>query len=248
MFSGQRMMTSYFRVGGLALEPPRGWHKRVKTFIDAFPSEIDEYENLLTNNRIFTGRTKGIGYLALEDMLDLSITGPMLRAAGLKMDARKDEPYSSYEKFDFEIPTRTESDVYARFLVRVQEMRESAKIVTQAMEGMPSGAWKAADEHVSLPDREKMKTQMEALIYHFKIVTEGFRVPEGEVYQVIESPRGELGFYVVSDGTAKPYRVHMRTPSFGNLQGTPEMVEGGLIADLIASIGSMDFVLGDTDR
>jgi NADH-quinone oxidoreductase subunit D len=172
----------------------------------------------------------------------------MLRAAGLKTDTRKDEPYSSYEKFDFEIPTRTESDVYARYLVRVEEMRQSTRIVRQAMDGMPSGDWKAADQHVVLPDREKMKTQMEALIYHFKIVTEGFRVPEGEVYQVIESPRGELGFYVVSDGTAKPYRVHMRTPSFGNLQGTSRMVEGGLIADLIASIGSMDFVLGDTDR
>jgi NADH-quinone oxidoreductase subunit D len=248
MFSGQRMMTSYFRIGGLALEPPRGWHRRIETFIDGFPSKVDEYEDLLTKNRIWIGRTRGVGYFSLEDMLDLGITGPMLRAAGLKIDARKDEPYSSYEKFDFEVPTRTESDVYARYLVRLLEMRESAKIVRQAMDGMPSGDWKAADQHVVLPDREKMKTQMEALIYHFKIVTEGFRVPEGEVYQVIESPRGELGFYVVSDGTAKPYRVHMRTPSFGNLQGTPRMVEGGLIADMIASIGSMDFVLGDTDR
>jgi NADH-quinone oxidoreductase subunit D len=248
MFSGQRMMTSYFRIGGLALEPPRGWHKRVKTFIDGFPSKVDEYEDLLTNNRIWTGRTKGVGYFSLEDMLDLGITGPMLRAAGLKIDLRKDEPYSSYEKFDFEVPTRTESDVYARYLVRLQEMRQSARIVVQAMDGMPSGDWKASDQHVVLPDREKMKTQMEALIYHFKIVTEGFRVPEGEVYQVIESPRGELGYYVVSDGTAKAYRVHMRTPSFGNLQGTPKMVEGSLIADMIASIGSMDFVLGDTDR
>jgi len=248
MFSGQRMMTSYFRIGGLALEPPRGWHARIKKFIDGFPSKIDEYEDLLTNNRIWTGRTKGVGYFALEDMLDLGITGPMLRAAVPITDARKDQPYSSYEKFDFEVPTRTESDVYARYLVRLQEMRQSVRIVVQAMDGMPSGDWKAADQHVVLPDREKMKTQMEALIYHFKIVTEGFRVPEGEVYQVIESPRGELGFYVVSDGTAKPYRVHMRTPSFGNLQGTPKMVEGSLIADLIASIGSMDFVLGDTDR
>jgi NADH-quinone oxidoreductase subunit D len=248
MFSGQRMMTSYFRIGGLALEPPRGWQQRIKTFIDGFPSKVDEYEDLLTNNRIWTGRTRGVGYFPLEDMLDLGVTGPMLRAAGLKTDTRKDEPYSSYEKFDFEIPTRTESDVYARYLVRVEEMRQSTRIVRQAMDGMPSGDWKAADQHVVLPDREKMKTQMEALIYHFKIVTEGFRVPEGEVYQVIESPRGELGFYVVSDGTAKPYRVHMRTPSFGNLQGTSRMVEGGLIADLIASIGSMDFVLGDTDR
>jgi NADH-quinone oxidoreductase subunit D len=248
MFSGQRMMTSYIRIGGLALEPPRGWQKRVKAFIDDFPRKVDEYEELLTNNRIWIGRTQGVGRISLEDMLDLGVTGPMLRAAGLKVDARKDEPYSSYEQFDFEVPTRTESDVYARYQVRIEEMRQSARIVKQAMEGMPSGPWKAADQHVVLPDRDRMKTQMEALIYHFKIVTEGFRVPEGEVYQVIESPRGELGFYVVSDGTSNPYRVHMRTPSFGNLQATAEMVEGTLIADMIASIGSMDFVLGDTDR
>jgi NADH-quinone oxidoreductase subunit D len=248
MFSGQRMMTSYFRIGGLALEPPRGWHARVKKFIDGFPSKVDEYEDLLTKNPIWLGRTRGVGRISLEDMLDLGVTGPMLRAAGLPMDARKDEPYSSYEKFDFEVPTRTENDVFARYQVRVEEMRKSARIVRQAMDGMPEGPWKAADQHVVLPDREKMKTQMEALIYHFKIVTEGFRVPEGEVYQVIESPRGELGFYVVSDGTALPYRVHMRTPSFGNLQATSTMVEGTLIADVIASIGSMDFVLGDTDR
>jgi len=248
MFSGQRMMTSYFRIGGLALEPPRGWAKRVGAFIDGFPSKVDEYEDLLTNNRIWIGRTKGVGYLTIEDMIDLGVTGPMLRAAGLKTDARKDEPYSSYGQFDFEIPTRTEGDVYARYLVRVEEMRQSARIVKQAIEGMPAGPWKAADQHVVLPDREKMKTEMEALIYHFKIVTEGFRVPAGEAYQVVESPRGELGFYVVSDGTALPYRVHMRTPSFGTLQATSKMVEGNLIADMIASIGSMDFVLGDTDR
>ncbi len=248
MFSGQRMMTSYFRIGGLALEPPRGWYERVKKFIDTFPSRVDEYENLLTGNRIWMGRTQGVGRIPLEDMLDLGVTGPMLRAAGLKIDARKDEPYSSYEKFDFEVPVRTENDVFARYLVRLEEMRQSTRIVRQAMDGMPEGPWKADDQHVVLPDREKMKTQMEALIYHFKIVTEGFRVAAGEVYQVIESPRGELGFYAVSDGTAKPYRVHMRTPSFGNLQATSVMVEGTLIADLIAGIGSMDFVLGDTDR
>jgi NADH-quinone oxidoreductase subunit D len=242
------MMTSYFRIGGLALEPPRGWSRRVEKFIDVFPSRIDEYEDLLTNNRIWTGRTRGVGAIPLEDMLDLGVTGPMLRAAGLKTDARKDEPYSSYELFDFEVPTRLENDVFARYQVRVEEMRQSTRIVRQALEGMPVGPWKADAPHVVLPDREKMKTQMEALIYHFKIVTEGFRVPAGEVYQVIESPRGELGFYVVSDGTTLPYRVHMRTPSFGNLQATPKMVEGALIADLIASIGSMDFVLGDTDR
>src|SRR5580698_2054002 len=248
MFSDQRMMTSYSRIGGLALDPPRGWQQRVKKFIDIFPSRVDEYENLLTNNRIWTGRAKGVGFISMEDMLDWGVTGPMLRAAGLKIDARKDEPYTSYEKFDFEVPTRTENDVFARYQVRVEEMRQSARIVKQALEGMPEGPWKADAPHVVLPDREKMKTQMEALIYHFKIVTEGFRVPAGEVFQAIESPRGELGYYVVSDGTAHPYRVHMRTPSFGNLQCTPTLIHGALIADVIASIGSEDFVLGDTDR
>ncbi|MGA2131373.1 MAG: NADH dehydrogenase (quinone) subunit D [Bryobacteraceae bacterium] len=248
MYSGQRMMTSYFRIGGLALEPPRGWQHRVRTFIDAFPSKVDEYEELLTNNRIWIGRTRGVGYMKMEDMLDLGVTGPMLRAAGLKWDARKNEPYSSYDQFDFEVPTRTEGDVFARYQVRIEEMRQSARIVKQALEGMPSGRWTADAPHVVLPDREKMKTQMEALIYHFKIVTEGFRVPAGEVYQTIESPRGEVGYYVVSDGTTLPYRVHVRGPSFGNLQAVPCMVEGTLIADVIASIGSMDFVLGDCDR
>ena len=243
-------MTSYFRIGGLALEPPRGWQQRVKKFIDVFPSRIDQYEDLLTNNPIWIGRTQGIGMFPLEDMLDLGVTGPMLRAAGLKLDARKTEPYTSYEKFDFR-----GADAHGKRRLRLairyglEEMRQSARIIRQAMEGMPGfGPWKADSPHVVLPDREKMKTQMEALIYHFKIVTEGFRVPEGEVYQVIESPRGELGYYVVSDGTKMAYRVHMRTPSFGNLQSTPRMVEGTLIADVIAAIGSMDFVLGDTDR
>ncbi|MDW8355507.1 MAG: NADH dehydrogenase (quinone) subunit D [Bryobacterales bacterium] len=248
MFSGQRMMTSYFRIGGLALEPPRGWHRPVKKFLDSFPGKVDQYEDLLTNNPIWLRRTKGVAYLSLEDMLDLGVTGPMLRAAGLAWDIRKAEPYSSYEKFDFDIPTRTESDVYARYQVRVEEMRQSARIARQALEGMPSGPWVADAPHVVLPDREKMKTEMEALIYHFKIVTEGFRVPPGEVYQVIESPRGELGYYVVSDGSAKPYRVHIRGPSFGNLQATPKMIEGALVADVIAALGSMDFVLGDVDR
>ena len=172
----------------------------------------------------------------------------MVRAAGLALDARKTEPYSSYDKFDFKVPTRTENDVFARYRVRLEEMRESAKIITQALEGMPEGPWQADAPHVVLPDREKMKTQMESLIYHFKIVTEGFRVPAGEVYQVVESPRGEIAYYAVSDGTSKPYRIHMRTPSFGNLQGLPPMLNGILIADSIAALGSMDFVLGDTDR
>ncbi len=248
MFSGQRMMTSYIRIGGLALEPPRGWQARVKKFLDGFPSKIDEYEDLLTNNGIWIGRTKGVGIMSVPDMLELGVTGPMLRAGGLKYDARKENPHSSYDQFDFEIPTRTESDVYARYQVRVEEMRQSTRIVRQALEGMPSGDWKADAPHIVLPDRDKMKTEMEALIYHFKIVTEGFRVPEGEVYQIVESPRGELGYYIVSDGTTKPYRVFVHGPSFGNLQATAKMVEGTLLADVVASIGSMDFVLGDTDR
>jgi NADH-quinone oxidoreductase subunit D len=248
MVSGQRMMTSYFRIGGLALEPPRGWQHAVRRFIDAFPGRVDEYEDLLTKNPIWMRRTQGVGHASLDDLLDHAVTGPMLRAAGLAWDIRKSEPYSSYEKFDFDVPTRTASDVFARYQVRVEELRQSARIVKQALEGMPPGAWTAEAPKVVLPDREKMKTQMEALIYHFKIVTEGFRVPEGDVYQVVESPRGELGYYVVSDGTSHPYRVFIHGPSFGNLQGLPTMVEGRLIADAIAALGSTDFVLGDVDR
>jgi NADH-quinone oxidoreductase subunit D len=248
MFSGQRMMTSYIRIGGLALEPPRGWQQAVGKFIKAFPSKVDEYEELLNANPIWRQRTQGVGFISLEDMLDLGVTGPMLRGAGLNWDIRKSEPYSSYDKFDFKVPVENSNDVWSRYRVRIQEMRESAKIITQALEGMPDGPWQADAPHVVLPDREKMKTQMESLIYHFKIVTEGFRVPAGEAYQCIEAPRGEIGYYVVSDGTSKPYRVHMRTPSFGNLQGLPKMLENTLIADSIAALGSMDFVLGDTDR
>jgi NADH-quinone oxidoreductase subunit D len=247
MFSGQRMMTSYIRIGGLALEPPRGWQQVVGKFISAFPSKVDEYEELLDTNPIWTGRTQGVGIAPLEDLLDLGVTGPMIRAAGVKWDIRKAEPYSSYDLFDFEIPTRKENDVYARYRVRLEEMRQSARIITQALEGMPEGAWQADAPKIVLPEREKMKTQMEALIYHFKIVTEGFRVPAGEVYQAVESPRGEIGYYVVSDGTSKPYRVFMRTPSFGNLQALPALLEGRLLADSIAALGSMDFVLGDVD-
>jgi NADH-quinone oxidoreductase subunit D len=248
MFSGQRMMTSYIRIGGLALEPPRGWQNVVGKFIRAFASKVDEYEELLDSNPIWTIRTKGVGFISIEDMLDLGVTGPMIRAAGVPMDLRKTEPYSSYEKFDFDVQTRTENDVYARYRVRLGEMRQSAKIITQALEGMPEGEWQADAPHVVLPDREKMKTQMEALIYHFKIVTEGFRVPAGEVYQCIESPRGEIGYYIVSDGTSKPHRLHMRTPSFGNLQALGVLLKDVLLADSIAALGSMDFVLGDTDR
>lgn len=248
MFSGQRLMTSYIRPGGLALEPPRGWDKVVRKFIDAFTEKVDQYEDLLDKNPIWLRRTKGVGQAPLEELLDLGVTGPMIRAAGIPWDIRKSEPYSSYEDFDFTVPTRTENDVWARYRIRMEEMRESAKIVKQALDGMPDGPWTADLPKVVLPEREKMKTQMEALIYHFKIVTEGYRVPAGEAYQVIESPRGEIGYYIVSDGSSHPQRVFMRTPSFGNLQSLSALVEGRLLADSIASLGSMDFVLGDVDR
>jgi len=248
MFSGQRMMTSYFRIGGLALDAPRGWHEPVKKFLDAFPARVDEYETLLSSNPIWLQRTQGVGCIPLEDMLEAGVTGPMIRAAGLAWDIRKSEPYSGYEKFDFKIPTRAAGDVYARYQVRMEEFRESARIVRQALEGMPEGPVVADAPKVVLPDREKMKTEMEALIHHFKIVTEGFRVPAGEVYQVIESPRGELGYYIASDGSAKPWRVHMRTPSYGNLQALPRGIEGRLLADIITTLGSLDIVLGDVDR
>jgi NADH-quinone oxidoreductase subunit D len=248
MFSGQRMMTSYIRPGGLALEPPRGWHKVVSRVADQLARGIEEYANLLTSNPIWINRTQGVGSLPVDLMIDLGVTGPMLRAAGIKTDARKDCPHCSYEKFEFDVPTRTENDVYARYEVRMEEMRQSLRIVRQALDGMPVGPWQADAPQVLLPDREKMKTQMESLIYHFKIVTEGYRVPAGSVYQVVESPRGELGYYVVSDGTAKPHRVFMRTPSFGNLQALGAMLQGILLADAVAVMASMDFVLGDTDR
>ena len=246
--SGQRMMTSYFRIGGVAIEPPLDFFDRVKKFNDAFPEHVDEYEGLLTKNPIFVNRLKDVAYISKEDALALCATGPTLRASGIDVDLRRDAPYSGYENFKFAVPTSTVGDVYARYLVRVQELRESQKIVTQALEGIPEGPVKADAPKVVLPDREKMKTQMEALIYHFKIVTEGFTVPQGEVYQAVESPRGEMGYYVVSDGTAKPYRVHMRSPSFANLQSLPTMCEGRLIADVVAAIGSIDIVLGDVDR
>jgi NADH-quinone oxidoreductase subunit D len=248
MVSGQRMMTSYFRIGGLALEPPIGFFERVRKFLETFSSKVDEYESLLTQNPIWMRRLKGVAHITAEDALALGATGPTARASGVDWDLRRDQPYSGYENFQFNVPVSNVGDVYARYQVRVQELRESTAIARQALDGMPAGPIKADAPKVVLPDREKMKTQMEALIYHFKIVTEGFTVPAGEVYQAVESPRGEMGYYIVSDGTPKPYRVHMRSPSFANLQTLPKMCEGQLIADVVAAIGSIDIVLGDVDR
>jgi len=248
MASGQRMMTSYFRVGGIALEPPLGFFERVREFVGRFPSKVDEYENLLTGNPIFMMRTKGVAKLSADDAIALGATGPTLRGSGVDIDLRRDMPYSGYENFTFKVPVAQEGDVFARYMCRVRELRESNEIVKQALDGMPEGRIKADAPGIVLPDREKMKTQMEALIYHFKIITEGFAVPAGEAYQAVESPRGEMGYYIVSDGTAKPYRVHMRAACFANLQTLPKMCEGGLIADVVAAIGSIDIVLGEIDR
>jgi len=248
MVSGQRMMTSYFRVGGLALEPPLGWLKRAEKFVKAFPGHLKEYEDLLTKNPIWLRRTVGIGKLTADEAIAWGLSGPSLRGSGVDWDIRKNQPYSSYDKFDFKVPTRPEGDVYARYLVRLEEMRQSLRIVQQAMEGLPEGPVKANAPHIVLPDRESMKTSIEALIYHFKIVTEGFHPPVGEVYQAIESPRGELGFYMVSDGSPKPFRCHVRAPSFANLQALPKMIEGRLIADVVACIGTIDIILGEVDR
>jgi NADH-quinone oxidoreductase subunit D len=255
--SGQRMMTSYFRIGGLALEPPLGFAEQVQAFLNIMPERIDQYENLLTGNPIWMGRLKGVGYLSAEDAIALGVTGPPARASGIDWDLRRDMPYSGYEKFKFDVPISTDGDVWARYVVRIQEMRESVNICQQALDmlkGMPRGSdgkpgrIVADAPKIVLPDREQMKTQMESLIHHFKIVTEGFAVPAGEVYQAVESPRGEMGYYVVSDGTAKPYRVHMRNPSFATLQALETMCKGRLLADVVAVIGSIDIVLGEIDR
>ncbi len=248
MVSGQRMMTSYFRIGGLAMEPPLGMFERIQAFIKTFPEKIDEYSNLLTGNPIFVRRLKGVGHLSREDAIALGVTGPVARASGIDYDVRRDNPYSSYEKFQFKVPVSNDCDVWARYVLRLEEMRQSVGIIQQALDGMPGGPIKANAPKIVLPDREAMKTQMEALIHHFKIVTEGFAVPAGEVYQAIESGHGTMGYYVVSDGTAKPWRVHMRYPGFATLQALEVMCKGRLLADVVAVIGSIDIVLGEIDR
>ncbi|HEY6375559.1 MAG TPA: NADH dehydrogenase (quinone) subunit D [Edaphobacter sp.] len=246
--AGQRMMTSYFRIGGLSLEPPLDFYKQVQDFLNIMPDRIQQYENLLTGNPIWINRLKDVGYLSAADAIALGVTGPPLRASGVDWDLRRDMPYSGYEKFQFKVPVSDIGDVWARYIVRMDEMRESVKICQQALDGLPEGRIVADAPKIVLPDREQMKTQMESLIHHFKIVTEGFAVPAGEVFQAVESPRGEMGYYVVSDGTPKPYRVHMRNPSYATLQALETMCKGRLLADVVAVIGSIDIVLGEIDR
>ena len=248
MCSGQRMMTTYIRPGGLWRDVPVEFEAAVRDILKTFPKRIDQYEALLTRNPLMLDRTLGIGKLTGEECLNFGVTGPMLRASGVKWDLRKTQPYSGYELYDFEVPTRTEGDVYARFLVRLEEMRQSLKIVGQALDKLPLGAVRSNNYKFVPPPRSEIGVSMEALIHHFKLWTEGFNAPKGSVYSAVESPRGELGVYLESDGGPKPYRIHWRTPSFDNLQSIPLMAKGVLVADLVAIIGSVDIVLGDVDR
>ncbi|MCJ7723332.1 MAG: NADH dehydrogenase (quinone) subunit D [Anaerolineales bacterium] len=248
MCSGQRMMTTYFRPGGLWRDVPVEFEDAVRHFIKIFPSRLKQYESLLTKNPIFLDRTLGIGKLSAEDALQWGVTGPILRASGVTWDLRKATPYSGYEQYEFEIPTRNEGDVYARYLVRLEEMRQSLRIVQQAMDKLPFGPIRSDNRKFIPPPRSEIGVSMEALIHHFKLWTEGFIAPKGAIYSAVESPRGELGVYLEGDGGPKPYRVHWRTPSFDNLQVVPALAKGYLVADLVAIVGSIDFVLGDIDR
>lgn len=248
MMSGARLMTSYIRPGGLMADLPDGWTAVADNFIRAFPARVDEYESLLTNNDIFRERTIGVGVISKERAYELDLTGPSLRACGIPWDLRKLAPYSGYETYDFEVPVLTGGDVYDRYLVRIAEMRESTKIARQALDRLPDGPVVTDNRKVAIPPRAELATSMEALIHHFKLVSEGFKPPVGEVYQCIESPKGEIGVYMISDGTGKPYRCHVRAPSFINLQSLGPMSVGGLVADLVAIIGSLDPVLGEVDR
>ena len=248
LVSGQRMMSTYFRIGGLYYDIPPDFESRTREILKVMPKRIDEYEDLLTQNRIWVQRTKAVGVISAADAIDWGVTGPSLRGSGVKWDIRKSNPYSCYDKFDFEVPIGKNGDVYDRYLVRIHEMRQSLKIVEQALNGMPKGDYIARVPGITLPPKEAVLNEMESLIYQFKLVVHGFNPPVGEVYQAIESPRGELGYYIVSNGTDKPHRVKMRTPSFVNLSALPKMAEGGLVADVVAIIGSIDIVLGEIDR
>jgi NADH-quinone oxidoreductase subunit D len=246
--SGQRMMTTFFRPGGLWRDIPAEFEIAVRRFLRMFPGRIKEYDALLKKNPIFMDRTRNIGKISAEDAINLSLTGPVLRGSGVAYDVRKAQPYSGYEQYDFTIPTGTHGDVYDRYLVRMEEMRQSLHIIQQALDLLPYGPFRSNNRKYVPPPRAELGTSMEAVIHHFKLWTEGFTVPKGAVYQPVESPKGELGYYVESIGDNKPYRVHMRTPSFLNLQALPLMSKGHLVADLVGIIGSIDIVLGDCDR
>ena len=246
--SGGRMTPSYFRIGGLMMDLPAGFDKRVKQFLEDFPEAYDELETLVSGNTIWQSRTKGIGIISPEDAIDWGLTGPSLRGSGIELDLRRHNPYSGYETYDFDIPVELDCDVWARFRVRMRELNESYKIIRQALERLKPGPIKADAPKVVLPDRDDMRKHMDSLIHHFLIVAEGFNVPAGEVYHAIEASKGELGVYMKSNGGPKPERVHFRGPSFVNLSALPSMAEGEMVADVVAIIGSLDIVLGEIDR
>jgi len=246
--SGVRMMSSYFRVGGLANDIPAGFDKRVKDILDTFPAKFDEYEGLLTNNRIWRKRTVGVGVISAEDAINAGFSGPNLRGSGVAWDLRKSNPYSYYDKFEFDIPTEKTCDVFGRYKVRLEEMRQSLRIVAQAVGGIPEGPYITEDRKIAMPPKDEALKGMEQLIHKFKLVVHGFQPPAGDVYFAIESPKGEIGCYIVSDGTKKPYRVHFRPPSFVNISALNKLVKGRMISDVIACIGSIDIVLGEIDR
>jgi NADH-quinone oxidoreductase subunit D len=248
MVTGLRMNHNYIIPGGVWEDLPEGWESQFEALMDLLPRRIDEYEELLSLNPIFLERTRGVGVISAEQALAMCATGPILRATGIPWDVRRDLPYELYGEMEFEVPTATEGDVYARYQVRMREMRESLKILRQIADGMPEGDFKNMDQKLTPPPRSELNRSMEAVIHHFKLVTQGYTVPPGEIYAAVESPRGELGVYAVSDGGTSPYRLHVRDPSFVNLQSLPVMVEGGLVADLIASIASIDPILGGVDR
>lgn len=253
MVAGARMTSSYFRVGGLSMDIPEGFLERCEKFVDEMPAHVDEYENMLTKNPIWLARTQDVALLSAKDAVAWGVTGPALRGSGVKYDIRKNEPYSGYETYEFEAPVgRGKGDAYDRYLVRMEEMRQSTKIAKQAIgrirELGEKGPYRVRDHKYVLPPKEEVKTSMEALIHHFKIVAHGFFPPAGEAYAAVEAPKGELGFWFVSDGSPRPWRMKIRSPSFINLQALPLMIEGRLIADVIAAIGSIDIVLGEVDR
>ena len=248
MVSGVRMHTRYVQTGGLAEDVPIGFADECRKFIDLMPKRVDEYEALFSHNPIFLERTKGIGLLSAEDAVALGQSGPMVRASGVDWDIRKREPYLAYDEVDFDVPVYQAGDVYDRYKVHIDEMRQSCRIVHQCLEGMPEGRFITDDRRYVLPPRDELHTSMESLIHHFKLVTEGYRVPEGEVYVPIESSRGELGCYLVSDGGSRPWRVHFRAPSLAALEATATCLHNSLIADLIAIAASLDPVMGDVDR
>ncbi|MGB0872031.1 MAG: NADH dehydrogenase (quinone) subunit D [Solirubrobacterales bacterium] len=248
MSSGQRMHTRYFQIGGVFEDIPTGFAEKLRDFVRQMPARIDQFADLLDSNEIFLQRMKGIGAVSEERLLELGVTGPLLRATGNPWDLRKAAPYSSYEDFDFKIPVGTVGDNYDRYKVRLMELYESCRIIEQALDGLPEGPWITDNRKVALPPRHELATSMEALIHHFKLVTEGIRVPPGEVYLPIESPRGELGCFVRSDGTSKPARLHMREPSFVNLQALSDMAKDTYLADLIATLAMLDPILGGIDR